>query len=163
MEQLLCTVQNPFLQITYLCRTLPTYNVILLFQFFVQVFWNLVLPASNSSELILLNRIIIKYYHTLFALKTQNCLDNFTLIITDLSIDCLLLVFIAKRLFGFYMAWNIFERNFRTFGVFLNVTLFSHLCFRMTELMYVVFLLYLTCCLISVQECTKLFRFKDAG
>ena len=111
MEQLLCTVQNPFLQITYLCRTLPVSKAIILFQFFVQVFWNLVLPASNSSELILLNRIIIKYYHTLFALKTQNCLDNFTWIITDLSI--VFWLDYSGVCFCFNTNYCFFRNNFR--------------------------------------------------
>ena len=73
------------------------------------------------------------------------------------------LSFIAMRLSGFYMAKDIIERNFRTFCGFLNVTLFAHLCFRLIELMPLVFFFYLTCCLIIVQECAKLFRFKDAG
>ena len=44
------------------------------------------------------------------------------------------LIFIAMRLFGFHMARDIIEGNF-----------------------------YLTCCFITVQDCVKLFRFKDAG
>ena len=105
-----------------------------------------------------MNRIIIKYYHALFALKTQNCLDNFTLIITALSIvfglmnqeftfvliqltvyleitfnedlchvETSQLILIAKQLFGFYMAQDMTEGNFRTFYGFLDVTLFAHL------------------------------------
>ena len=73
------------------------------------------------------------------------------------------LIFIAKPLFGFYMARDIIEGYFRTFYGFLNVTLFTHLCFRLIELMTVGFFLYLTCCLITIQECAKLFRFKDTG
>ena len=60
------------------------------------------------------------------------------------------LIFIAKRLFGFYMAWDIIEGNFRTFCDFLDVTLFAHLCFRLIKLMSMVFYSYLTCCLITV-------------
>ena len=71
------------------------------------------------------------------------------------------LIVIAMRLFGFYMARHIIEGNFRTFRGFLNVTLFAHLCFRLIELMPLVFLFYLICCLIIVQECAKLFRFED--
>ena len=73
------------------------------------------------------------------------------------------LIFIAMQLFGFYMARDIIEGNFRTFCGFLNVTLFAHLYFRLIELMSMVFFFYLTCCLITVQECAKLSRFKDAG
>ena len=72
------------------------------------------------------------------------------------------LIFIAMRLFGFYMARIISEENFRTFCAFLNVTSFAHLCFRLIELLPMVFFFYLTC-LITIQECAKLFRFKDAG
>ena len=71
------------------------------------------------------------------------------------------LIVIAMRLFGFYIARHIIEGNFRTFRGFLNVTLFAHLCFRLIELMPLVFFFYLTCCLIIVQECAKLFRFED--
>ena len=71
------------------------------------------------------------------------------------------LIVIAMRLFGFYMARHIIEGNFRTFRGFLSVTLFAHLCFRLIELMPLVFLFYLICCLIIVQECAKLFRFED--
>ena len=49
------------------------------------------------------------------------------------------LIVIAMRLFGFYMARHIIEGNFRTFRGFLNVTLFAHLCFRLIELMSMVF------------------------
>ena len=73
------------------------------------------------------------------------------------------LTFITLRLFGFYMARDIIEGNFRTFRGLLNVTLFAHLCFRLIELMCMVFFFYLTYCLRTVQECGKLFRFKDAG
>ena len=74
------------------------------------------------------------------------------------------LIFIAKRrLFGFYMARDIIEGSFQTFCGFLNVTLFVHLCFRLIELMPMVFSFYLTCCLITVQEYAKLFRFKNTG
>ena len=60
------------------------------------------------------------------------------------------LIFIAKRLFGFYMARHIIEGNFRTFCGFLNVTLFAHLCSRLIELMSMVFFFYLTSYLITV-------------
>ena len=73
------------------------------------------------------------------------------------------LIFIAMRLFGLYMARGIIEGNSRIFCDFLNVTLFAHSCLRLIELMSMVFFFYLTCCLITVQECAKLFRFKDAG
>ena len=72
------------------------------------------------------------------------------------------LILIAMQLFGFYITQDI-EGNYRTFCGFLNVNLFAHLCFRLIELMSMVFFFYLTCCLITVQECAKLFRFKDAG
>ena len=72
------------------------------------------------------------------------------------------LIFIAMQLFGFYMTQDI-EGNYRTFCGFLSVNLFAHLCFRLIELMSMVLFFYLTCCLITVQECAKLFRFKDAG
>ena len=72
------------------------------------------------------------------------------------------LIFIEMQLFGFYMTQDI-EGNYRTFCGFLNVNLFAHLCFRLIELMSMVFFFYLTCCLIPVQECPKLFRFKDVG
>ena len=62
------------------------------------------------------------------------------------------------------MARDIIEGNFRTFYGFLNVTLFVHLRFRLIELMSMVFFFYLTCRLITVQECAKLLKlFKDAG
>ena len=73
------------------------------------------------------------------------------------------LVFIGKQLFGIYMGQDITEGNFRTFCGSLNVALFAHLCFWLIELMYVVFFLYLTFCLITVKECVKIFRFKDAA
>ena len=73
------------------------------------------------------------------------------------------LIFIGKWFFGFYMTQDIIEGNFRTFYGFLNVTLFAHLCFQLMEVMSMAFLFYLTCCLITAQECAKLFRFKDAG
>ena len=72
------------------------------------------------------------------------------------------LIFIEMQLFGFYMTQDI-EGNYRTFCGFLNVNLFAHLYFRLIELMSMVFFFYLTCCLITIQECAKLFRFKDAG
>ena len=72
------------------------------------------------------------------------------------------LIFIAMQLFGFYMTQDI-AGNYRTFCGFLNVNLFAHLCFRLIELMSMVFFFYLTCCLITVQECAKLFGFRDAG
>ena len=139
--------------------------------------------------------IIIKYYDTLVALKTQNCLDNFTAIITALSnafglvirefvfvliqttvcseitfnedlghVETSQLIFNAMQLFGFYMTQDI-EGNYRTFCGFLSVNLFAHLCSRLIELTSMVFFFsfYLTCCLITVQECAKLFRFTDAG
>ena len=87
---------------------------------------------------------MIKYYDTLFALKTQNCRDNFTTIITALSnvfglmvrefvfvlilvtvcfeitfdedlchVEISQLIFIAMRLFGFYMVRDIIEGNFK--------------------------------------------------
>ena len=138
-----------------------------------------------------LNRFVINYYDTLFALKTHNCLDNFTTIITALSnvfglvrqfvfvliqinvfweitfdgglcrVETSHLICIAMGLFDFHMARDITEENFRTFCGFLNVNLFAHLCFRLIELMSMVFFFY--CCLITVQECAKVFRFKDAG
>ena len=49
------------------------------------------------------------------------------------------LIFIAMQLFGFYMARDIIEGNFRTFCGFLNLTLFGHLRFRLIELMSMVF------------------------
>ena len=67
------------------------------------------------------------------------------------------------RLFGFYMAWDIIKGNLRTFCGFPNVTLFAHMSFRLIELMSKVFMFYLTCRLITAQECAKLFRFKDTG
>ena len=72
------------------------------------------------------------------------------------------LIFIAMQLLGFYMLQDI-EGNYRTFCDFLNVTLFAHLCFRLIELKSMVFFFHITCCLITVQECAKLFRFKNAG
>ena len=72
------------------------------------------------------------------------------------------LIFIAMQLFGFYLTQDI-EGNYRTFCGFLDGNLFAHLCFRLIELMPMVFFFYLICCLITVQECVKLFRFKDAG
>ena len=72
------------------------------------------------------------------------------------------LIFIAMWLFRFYKARDI-EENYRIFRGFLNVTFFDHLCFRLIELMSMVFFFYLSCCLITVQKCTKLFRLKDAG
>ena len=69
------------------------------------------------------------------------------------------LIFIPMRLFGFYIARDIIEGNFRTFCGVLSVTLFVHLCFRLIELMSMVFFFYLTC-LITVQECGKLFNSK---
>ena len=72
------------------------------------------------------------------------------------------LIFIAMQLFGFYMTQDI-EGNYRTFCGFIKVNLFAHLCYRLIEVMSMVFFFYLTCCLITVQECVKLFRFKDAG
>ena len=139
-----------------------------------------------------LNRI--KYYQTLFALKTQNCFDNFTRIIATLNnyrflvwwfgslslfsfkllfarkllsmrtcVETSLLIFIAKQFFDFCTARDIIVGNFWAFCGFLNVTLFARLCFRLIELMSMVFFLYLTCCLITVQEFAKLFRFEDAS
>ena len=108
-------------------------DTIILFQMFVLTFGNLVLAASNLSYFNPLNRVIIKYYDTLFALKAQNCLDNFTYI-TALSnvfglmdrefvfvliqitvwseltfdedlchVETTQMIFIALQLFGFYM------------------------------------------------------------
>ena len=37
------------------------------------------------------------------------------------------MIFIAMQLFGFYMARDIIEGNFRTFCGFLNVTWFAHI------------------------------------
>ena len=158
---------------------------------FVLTFGNLVLAASNLSYFNSLNRVIIKYYDTLFALKAQNCLDRFTYI-TALSnvfglmarefvfvliqitvwseltfdedlchVETIQMIFIAMQLFGFYMTQDI-EGNYRTFCGFIKVNLFAHLCYRLIEVMSMVFFFYLTCCLITVQECVKLFRFKDA-
>ena len=73
------------------------------------------------------------------------------------------LILMEKQLLGFYMARDIIEGNFRTFCGFLNVTLFAHICFRLIELISVVFLMYLTYCLSTVLKCAKLFRFKDPG
>ena len=72
------------------------------------------------------------------------------------------LIFIVIQLSGFYMTRNINERNFPIFCGFLYVTFFGHLCFRLIELMFMVFLFNLTCCLVTIQEYAKLFRFKDA-
>ena len=49
------------------------------------------------------------------------------------------LSFIAMPLLGFYMARDIIKGNFRKFLGFLDVTLFAHLCFRLIELMSMVF------------------------
>ena len=75
-------------------------------------------------------------------------------------VETSLLVFTAKRLFGFCMVRDIIEGDLWTFCGFINITLFTHLCFRLIELMSVAFFLYLICCLIIVQECVKLFRLK---
>lgn len=48
------------------------------------------------------------------------------------------------------MALNIIEEKFRKFCGFLNEPLFAHLCFRVIELIFVVFFLYLACCLKTV-------------
>ena len=135
MEQCYIQHKTPFYK-------LPTYpqhfqlaasDTIILFQMFVLTFGNLVLAASNLSYFNPLNRVIIKYYDTLFALKAQNCLDNFTYI-TALSnvfglvdrefvfvliqitvwseltfdedlchVETTQMIFIALQLFGFYM------------------------------------------------------------
>ena len=49
------------------------------------------------------------------------------------------LIFNVMRLFGFYMARDFIQGNFQIFCGFLNVTLFAHLCFRLVELMCIVF------------------------
>ena len=71
--------------------------------------------------------------------------------------------FIAMRLFGFYMARDIIEGDFRTFYGLLYVTLFAHLLIRLIGLMFMVFIFYLTCCLITFQGCAKLFRFTNVS
>ena len=71
--------------------------------------------------------------------------------------------FIAMRLFGFYMARNIIEGDFRTFYGLLYITLFAHLLFQLIELVFMVFFFYLTCSLITFQGCAKLFSFTDAS
>ena len=135
MEQCYIQHKTPF----YYLPTYPQHfqlaasDTIILFQMFVLTFGNLVLAASNLSYFNPLNRVIIKYYDTLFALKAQNCLDNFTYI-TALSnvfglvdrefvfvliqitvwseltfdedlchVETTQMIFIALQLFGFYM------------------------------------------------------------
>ena len=134
-------------------------DTIILFQMFVLTFGNLVLAASNLSKFNPLNWIVIKYYDTLFALQTSNCLDNFTTIITALSnvfglmvrefVFVLIQVTVCSEItFNedschletsqlIFNAMQLFgfymtqhiEENYRAFCGFLNVNLFAHLCF----------------------------------
>ena len=103
-----------------------------------------------------MNRVIIKYCHALFVFKTQNCLENFTTIITALSI-----------VFWFDDSGVCLSFNQNYCIVCSEITFNEDLCLvetsQLIELMPVLFFLYLTCRLITVKECAELFRFKNAS
>ena len=59
------------------------------------------------------------------------------------------LIFIAMQLFGFYMARDIIEGNFRTFCGFLNLTFVWSFMFSIDRINVYGILFYLTCCLVT--------------